>query len=409
MTPDPFPTRVTFAQAQLLLDAVAAQYQLSTERVGLSRALGRVLAADLVADGDLPSFDNSAMDGYAVRWADIDGVSARLQLVGEQFAGLVQAHQIGQGQCVRVTTGAALPKGSDTVVVKEDCRVIGNEVEMRRPRFAGANVRRRAEDVRSGEVVLRHGQMLSPAALSLAAALGCPEIDVHRKPNVALFTTGDELRPPGVSLLPGQIYDSNRVLLQTLLAADGIEPVAWPLLPDDPARIQAALRDAAQSFDVIITCGGVSAGERDYIPGLIEEHGEVYFWKVLMRPGMPLLAGRLGAAHVLCLPGNPVSVFATYLTLGRRFLDALQARGNARPRYFARLSASIEKSHERREFLRGNLSCDAGGQWHVKKNSADGSHRLRAAADSNTLIILPEGAGSWPSGSVVEVLPLEEP
>ena len=403
------PTLISFAEAQALLDEVAGQFQLSSERIGLSRALGRILAQDLIAEVDLPSFDNSAMDGFAFRWRDVQGESARLQLAGEQFAGLAQAREVGQGQCIRVTTGAALPIGSDTVVVKENCTVLGTGVDVRRPTGAGANIRRRGEDVRSGDVVLSRGQVLSPAALSLAAALGLPEIDVHRKPSVALFTTGDELRPPGVVLQPGQVHDSNRILLQTLLAADGFEPVTWPLLPDDPDRMLSALRDAAQSFDVIITCGGVSAGERDYLPGLLAKHGETYFWKVRMRPGMPLLAGRLGAAHLLCLPGNPVSVFATYLTLGRRFLDGLQARGSERARHFARLSIALDKTHERREFLRGKLACDAAGQWHVQKNPADGSHRLRAVADSNALIVVPEGAGHWPAGSVLEVMPLGEP
>ena len=182
--------------------------------------------------------------------------------------------------------------------------------------------------------------------------------------------------------------------------------MAWPLLPDDPARIHAALRDAAFSFDVVITCGGVSVGEKDYLPALLAEHGEIYFWKVRMRPGMPVLAGKLGAAHVLCLPGNPVSVFATYLTLARRFLDGLQARKQPRTRQFARLSAPINKAHERLEFLRGKLDCDESGQLVVERNPADGSHRLRAAAESNTLIVVPEGVADWAAGSVLEVLPL---
>jgi molybdopterin molybdotransferase len=234
------------------------------------------------------------------------------------------------------------------------------------------------------------------------------DLVVHRRPTVAVFTTGDELKSPGMPLAPGELYDSNRVLLQTLLIADGFEPVAWPLLPDDPARIQAALRDAAFSFDVVITCGGVSAGEKDFLPALLAEHGEIYLWKVRMRPGMPVLAGKLGSAHLLCLPGNPVSVFATYLTLARRFLDRLQARKHVRPRSFARLSMPIHKSHDRLEFLRGRLHCDADGQLVVAKNPADGSHRLRAVSESNALIMVPEGAAEWPAGSVLEVLPLTD-
>ncbi len=406
---DDFPTRISFPEAEAILARVAAESELSVERVALSRALGRVLAEDIEAGLELPGFDNSAMDGFALRTGDLrsDGETV-LTLVGEQFAGQAQDLTISRGQCVRVTTGAPIPAGADAVVIKESVDLVGDRLTVRKPVSVGAHVRRAGEDVRVGDTVLSAGQVLSPAALSLAAAIGLHDLPVHRRPTVAVFTTGDELKPPGMPLAPGEIYDSNRVLLQTLLIADGFEPVAWPVLPDDPVRIQAALHDAAFSFDVVITCGGVSAGEKDFLPALLAEHGEIYFWKVRMRPGMPLLAGKLGSAHLLCLPGNPVSVFATYLTLARRFLDGLQARRQPRPRRFARLVLPIRKSHERLEFLRGKLECDANGQLLVAMNPADGSHRLRAVAESNALIVVPEGAGEWPAGSVLEVLLLPE-
>ena len=404
-----YPTGVSFAQAAAILEEVAARAALPAERVALSRALAQVLAEDLVANQDLPGFDNSAMDGFALRAADLrDGAEAYLSLIGEQFAGHAVDTTVGVGQCMRITTGAPLPVGADTVVIKENARLESGQVIVRDALAKGANTRRAGEDVRIGDKVLAAGQVLSPAGLSLAAALGLQDVAVHRRPTVAVFTTGDELRTPGMHLGPGEIYDSNRVLLQTLLLADGYQPVAWPLLPDDPARIHAALRDAAFSFDVVITCGGVSAGEKDHLPALMAEHGDIYFWKVLMRPGMPVLAGRLGEAHLLCLPGNPVSVFATYLTLGRRFLDGLQCRRTPRMRHFARLSSEIKKTHPRLEFLRGKLSCDETGQLVVEKNPADGSHRLRAVAEANALIVVPEGAAQWLQGSVLEVLPLPE-
>jgi molybdopterin molybdotransferase len=273
---------------------------------------------------------------------------------------------------------------------------------------ACANVRRVAEDVRQGECVLTAGSVLTPAMLGLAAAVGTPTLRVACKPTVAVFTTGDELRPPGDSLGAGQIYDSNRVLLQALLAADGYESVAWPTLPDAPARIEAALRDASESFDLVLTCGGVSAGEKDFLPELMARLGEVHFWKVRMRPGMPVLAAAVDRAQFLCLPGNPVSVLATYLVLARRLLDGMQGRAVPRPRLRARLSAPLAKKHDRLEFLRGALHCDDSGQWQVAPNPADGSHRLRAAAQSNALIVVPEGAGEWPAGALLEVLPLGE-
>ncbi len=404
---DSFPQRIGFDEAVAIIDGVAARSRLEAQRVPLARAYQRVLAEDLVASLDLPSFTNSAMDGFAFR-ADgsARGFSTSLDWVGEQFAGTQQALSVDVGQCVRITTGAPLPPGADTVAIKENAQVDGGRVTIPSGIAVGTHVRQAGEDVRRGDTVLKAGQVLSPARISLAAALGQHDLLVARRPTVAIFTTGDELVPPGQPLAPGQIHDSNRSLLQTLLAADGYEPVAWPLLPDDPQRMIAALRDTAFSFDLILTCGGVSAGEKDHVPALLREHGEIHFWKVRMRPGMPLLFGRLDEAHFIGLPGNPVSVFATYLSLTRRLLDGLQGRTEPRPQVRARLDHPVHKAHDRLEFLRGNLYCDEGGQLRVSPNPADGSHRLRAAADSNALIVLPEAAGDWPCDHVVDVLPL---
>jgi molybdopterin molybdotransferase len=400
-----FPSRIGFGDALDILVRVANTAVLPVESVAPAQALGRILAEDVHAVAALPAFDNAAMDGFALRAADLaDGGS--LELAGEQFAGMALPLQAGQGRCIRITTGAVLPQGADAVAMKEDTDVEGSRVRFRTRVVAGQHVRRAGEDVRQGERILVAGDVLAPAALSLAVAVGRDSLRVHRRPTVALFTTGDELRPAGAPLAPGEIHDSNRVLLQALLQAEGYHPVAWPVLPDDPARIAAALGDAAAAFDVVITCGGVSAGEKDHLPAWLAAQGSVHFWKVRMRPGMPLLAGRVGDCQVLCLPGNPVSVFATWLTLGRPFLDALQGRRLPRPRLRACLSLPVHKRHERLEFLRGSLHCDATGRLQVVPNPADGSHRLRAAAEADCLLVLPEGAGAWGEGEVVEVLPL---
>jgi molybdopterin molybdotransferase len=361
-----------------------------------------VLAEDVVATLPLPGFDNSAMDGYALR--STDGIAPR-RLIGEQFAGVAQKHRVEVGQCLRITTGAPMPDGADAVLMKENAQTEGDFVSPTQPIQAGTHVRKKGEDVTDGDCVLEHGIVLNASQLSLAAALGNHDLAVYRKPTVAIFTTGDELRAPGQALAPGEIYDSNRVLLQTLLIAEGYEPVAWPVLPDNPEVIAAALRDAAFSFDVVLTCGGVSAGEKDHLPAFLRNEGQIHFWKVRMRPGMPLLFGKLGDAHFLGLPGNPVSVLATFLTLGRQLLDGLQGRATPRSALRARLSGEISKSHERLEFLRGLMSCDEHGQLLVEPNPADGSHRLRAAAQSNALIVLAEGVGHWNAGSIVDILP----
>ncbi|WP_414637028.1 gephyrin-like molybdotransferase Glp [Arenimonas sp.] len=402
---DSFPTRIAFAEAQAILARVAAERRLEVERQPLSRARGAVLAEDLVAAIPLPGFDNSAMDGFALRAAEANAAGdAGLRLAGEQFAGASRGLVLGAGECTRITTGAPMPAGADAVLAKEDAREVDGRVVAAIPVTPGAHLRRAGEDVAVGDRVLRAGDVLGPARLSLAAALGQDGLAIHRRPTVAVFTTGDELRPPGQPLAPGEIHDSNRVLLQTLLMAEGLEPVAWPVLPDDPERMRIALRDAAFSFDLVITCGGVSAGEKDHLPALLREQGEVYFWKVRMKPGMPVLFGRLGEALVLGLPGNPVSVLATFLTLGRGLIDGLQGRVEPRLPLRAELLTPIVKPHARLEFMRGNLSCSEAGQLQVRPNPAVASHRLRGAADANVLIQLPEGAADYAAGDRVDVL-----
>ena len=328
-----------------------------------------------------------------------------MRLAGEQFAGRALDLQVAAGECIRITTGAPLPDGADTVVVREVVRVDGDRIVIPPGIAAGANIRRAGEDVRKDEHVFAPGLVLTPARVATAASLGIDQLEVSARPTVSVFTTGDELVPPGMPLAPGQIHDSNRELLMGLLRADGLEPTAWPVLPDSPERVAATLLDAASSFDVVITCGAVSAGEKDHIPALLDARGRVHFWKVRMKPGMPLLFGTLDRARFLGLPGNPVSVFATYATLGRRLLDGLQGRTEPRRRFRARLASPIEKPHPRREFLRARLEAGDDGVLVVHPDAATGSHRLRAAAMADALIVVPEGPQSLAAGDVVDVLP----
>lgn len=421
-----FPTRIGFDDARRILADVAASRRLPTERLTLANAHGRVLANDLVATIDQPGFDNSAMDGFALRHTDLVDSVDGLHLIGEQFAGRSQDYAIGPGECVRITTGAPLPAGADTVLIKENARVEGDRVHALSIPTLGQHVRRAGEDVRAGDALLSAGQTLTPSRIALAAGQGIDRLEVVRRPIVAVFTTGDELIEPGLPLRHGELYDSNRSLLMGLLRADGFEPVAWPRLPDDPDAMLSALRHAGHAFDVVVTCGGVSAGEKDHLPALLQREGRVHFWKVRMKPGMPVLFAEsapespenalrsgeypsgsrkpLGEALFLCLPGNPVSVLATYLTLGRTLLDGLQGRAEPRTRLRARLRSAWRKRHERLEFLRGRLDGDESGQLWVEPNPADGSHRMRAAADSDALIVLGEGEMMLDAGTAVDVL-----
>lgn len=400
-----FPTRIAYQEAVAIMRGRASERRLDSELLALKRVDGRVLAQDIVAPIDLPAFDNSRMDGFALRHADLRGqADTELLIAGEQFAGPLIDLVLSPGECVRITTGAPIPASADTVVIKEDVHERDGKIEVPPGIQRGDDIRRAGEDVRSGQPLLEAGTMLTPARTSLAAALGIAELTVSKRPTVAVFTTGDELIEPGLPLMPGQVYNSNRELLMGLLRKEGLEPVAWPTLPDDPSRIETALRDAAAAFDVVITCGGVSAGEKDHLPSLLAEHGAIHFWKVRMKPGMPVLFGQMDQALFVGLPGNPVSVLATFLALVRPLLDGLQGRVEPRSRVFARLSTAWDKQHERLEFLRGRLQSRENGVLEVHPNAADASHRLRAAADSDALIIMGEGMHHFEPGSVVEVL-----
>ena len=403
-----FPTRISYAEAASIIASTAASRRLPVERCALQRAHGRVLAADVTATIAQPPFDNAAMDGFALRHADLaaEGESV-LTLAGEQFAGTADQPPLQPGQCVRITTGAPMPPGADTVVMKENTRLDGDHVHVLSPTTAGRHVRLAGEDTAPGDLLLRAGDVLTPSRIALCAMQGLAELEVRRPPTVAVFATGDELVEPGMALGPGQIYNSNRELLMGLLREAGLEPVAWPTLADDPAHVQSSLRHAGDAFDLVITCGGVSAGEKDHLPELMQSQGRVLFWKARLKPGMPVLfaeGGRLGDALFLCLPGNPVSVLATWLALGRPLVDALQARA-PRPKLHARLATDWSKRNERLEFLRGRLIRGEDGTLAVEPNPADGSNRMRAAADSDALLVLEEGAREYASGSVVEVIP----
>src|SRR5690625_4829186 len=403
-----FPTRISYAEAAAIIASTAAARRLPVERCALQRAHGRILATDLTATIAQPPFDNSAMDGFALRHADLaaEGETV-LALAGEQFAGTADQPAIGPGQCVRITTGAPMPTDADTVVMKENTRVDGNRVHVLGPTTRGRHVRLAGEDTAPGERLLQAGDVLTPSRIALCAMQGLAELDVRRPPTVAVFSTGDELVEPGMSLGPGQIYNSNRELLMGLLRAEGLEPVAWPTLADDRAHVESSLRHAGNAFDLVITCGGVSAGEKDHLPELMQTQGRVLFWKSRLKPGMPVLfaeGGGLGEALFLCLPGNPVSVLATWLALGRPLVDALQARP-PRPKLFARLATAWSKRHERLEFLRGRLVRGEDGVLSVEPNPADGSNRMHAAADSDALLVLEEGPREYAAGTAVEVIP----
>jgi len=402
-----FATGLGVADAQKRIVEIAAGRKLPAETVALGAALGRVLAADIAAPFDVPGFANSAMDGFAVRGADLPASGEKsFRLIGEIFAGGGEAPQVTADACVRITTGAPLPRGADTVVMKENTHNEGECVFIAAGTASGANVRPAGEDFRAGDAALARGMRLTPARLGAIASFGFASVEVARRPRAVLLTTGDELVAPGQVLGYGQIHDSNRFSLGSLLDQHGIELIRHERLRDDPAALRDALRRAGDDADLTISSGGVSAGEADYLPRLVAEIGKVYFWKVRMKPGMPFLCGCVGNTLVCALPGNPVSGIATFLTLVKPALDALQGATEVPKMLHARLKTPIHKQHTRAEFQRARLQCDESGVLWATSLKQQGSGMLRGVAEADALIVLPEAARDYAAGEVLAVLPL---
>ena len=402
-----FPIGLSVDDACARIVAVAAQHKLAPESVALESALGRVLACNVVAPFDVPGFANSAMDGFAVRGADLPTAGEKaFRLIGEIFAGGGEAPEVTAQACIRITTGAPVPQGADTVVMKENARVEGDSVSITAGTEAGANVRPAGEDYAGGDEALFAGMRLTPARLGALASFGFDTVEVTHRARAVLLTTGDELIAPGLKLGFGQIHDSNRYSLGAMLEQAGVVLLRHERLRDDPAALRDALDRAGHEADLVISSGGVSAGEADYLPRLIAEIGTVHFWKVRIKPGMPFLCGHVGKALVCALPGNPVSGIAIFLTLVRPALDAMTGAQTAGIRLYARLAHAIHKRHSRTEFLRARIECDASGVLWASSLRQQGSGMLRGVAEADALIVVPESVERCAIGSVIEVLPL---
>ena len=403
----PFPTGLSVEEARARIVAVASGHRLQAESVDLDAAFGRVLAEDVTAPHDVPPFANSAMDGFAVRAADLSASgSVTLRLAGQILAGGSEAPDVVEGTCVRITTGAALPRGADTVVMKENAHEEGGAVHIQPGTPKGANVRPAGEDYRKGDRALESGMRLTPARVAALASFGRTQARVAAMPRAVLLTTGDELVPAGTSLRDGQIHDSNRYSLGGLLEQHGVVLARHERVRDDPRDLRAALLRAEAQADIIVSSGGVSAGAADYLPGVLAEIGEVYFWKVRIKPGMPFLFGRVGRALSFALPGNPVSGIATFLALVRPAVNTMTGAAGPAATLRARLRQPLHKRHARAEFQRAALECDAEGVLWATVLAKQGSGMLRGVADADALIIVPAGEQNFDTGHVVSVLPL---
>jgi molybdopterin molybdotransferase len=371
-----------------------------------------VLAIDVISPIAVPGHDNSAMDGYAVRFADLKAdAETVLKRVGESFAGKPWAGAIGAGECVRIFTGGVMPQGADSVVMQERASEDKSGVRVAPGALARAGTNRRfaGEDLKAGQLVFRAGQRVNPAELGMIASLGIGEVGVYRKLRVAFFSTGDELKSIGTPLAAGEIYDSNRYTLHGMLTRLGCEVLDMGVVEDEPKKLESAFSTAAQSADVVITSGGVSVGEADYVKQLLDKLGEVLFWKIAMKPGRPLAYGKLGGAHFFGLPGNPVSVMVTFYQFARDALLRLMGADPVEPipTFQAACAAKLKKMPGRTEFQRGILSRAADGSLTVRPTGEQGSGILKSMSDANCFIILGDRTGNVEPGSMVEVQLLE--
>ena len=406
------PNAMSVAQARLFIKQFLSPV-IETETVPTMQALGRVLATDIVSPHNVPNHNNSAMDGYAFKYS----VGAKIiKIVGSAFAGKPFDGYLQPSECVKIMTGAAIPKGADTVVMQEKIVIKSECITLLEAPLKGANVRLMGEDLSIGQLVLQKGHMMRPADLGLVASLGIGQLQVYRPLKVAFFSTGDELIGVGNTLKSGQIYDSNRYTIFGMLSRLNVQISDLGVVPDDITLLETTLLKAASENDVVITSGGVSVGEADFMKSLLAKHGEVLFWKINMKPGRPLAYGKLAisqfssdakSAHYFGLPGNPVSAMVTFYQFVREALICLMgSTAKPLPLFNVLCTEPIKKATGRTEFQRGILFDDA-GIWKVKPLPNQGSGVLSSMSAANCFIVLHDQVGDLNAGDMVQVQLLE--
>jgi molybdopterin molybdotransferase len=395
---------VAEALARVLADAAP----LAAETVALAEAHGRVLAGDLAATRTQPPQAVSAMDGYAVRAADVARAPARLTLVGEVAAGRPFAGAVGAGQAARIFTGGVVPDGADTVVIQEITARDGDVVVVEKPTDAGRNVRRAGLDFVAGQVLLRRGERLNDRALALAAAMNHPLLSVHRRPQVAVLATGDELVPPGRVPGPGEIVYSNGFALMALATSEGAGVIDLGIAPDRLEDTIAAVRRARQSgADVLVTSGGASVGEYDLVQRALAAEGlDLSFWKVALRPGRPMMHGRLGAMQVLGLPGNPVSAYVCAVLFLVPLIRTLTGRADSPDTESAVLGKDLRENDERADYLRAELRREPDGTLVATPFAIQDSSMLVPLARAQCLVIREPFAPAARAGAPCRILRL---
>jgi molybdopterin molybdotransferase len=379
----------------------------STEKVSLTNALGRVLAEPVYSPINIPHDRNAAMDGYAFASEDrVDGQAFTLVLAGTSWAGRPFQGQLQAGQCVRIFTGAVVPKEADSVVMQEQVQVEGQTIHFPADTRARQNIREIGEDVRQGVCLIAEPKKLTAVDLGLLASAGIGEVTVTRRLKIAYFSTGDELTPINQPLAPGKIYDSNRAMLGGLLTDPGYSVVDLGVIPDNRQLLEDSFIEASKNHDVIITTGGASVGEADYVKEILQKSGEVNFWKIAIKPGKPLAFGRIGDCYFFGLPGNPVAVVVTFQQIVAPALRQLSGAPFVKPLRFAAICTSaLKKAPGRQEFQRGILSQNEHGEFFVASAGRQGSNILSSMSQSGCYIVLPAECSSVQAGEKVTVEP----
>jgi molybdopterin molybdotransferase len=379
------------------------------EEVALVEADGRVLARDIAAPIDLPPFDNSAVDGYAVRFDDLErGGETLLPVVGRVAAGSSLAGAAAKRTAARIFTGAPMPKGLDTVFMQEDVRVAGEGVVLPAGLKRGANRRLAGEDLARGAPALALGRRLSPPDIALLAALGLATVPARAPLRVAVFSTGDEVVSPGEPLGPAKLYDANRFMLQAMLRRLGCRPTDLGILADEPRSLTDALTRAAADHDLILTSGGVSTGEEDHVKAAVEAAGALTFWRIGIKPGRPVAMGVVAGTPFIGLPGNPVAVFVTFATVARAVIARLSGESYTPPRTFPVASGFAYKKKEgRREYVRVRLEAGPDGRLTARKHPREGAGVITSLTQSDGLVELPEPVTRIEPGDVLRFLPYD--
>lgn len=377
------------------------------EVVAIRDALNRVLAEDVISNINVPPYENSAMDGYALNAQDLPiSGEATLKLAGKSFAGIPFNGTVKKGECVRIMTGAQMANGTDTVIMQEQVKVSEDTVTIQTGHCKGENVRHIGEDITSGDVVLKTGKQIFPAELGLLASLGVAKVAVTKKIRVAFFSTGDELRNVDETLEEGQIFDSNRYTIFGMLKQLGVELIDMGIFPDDRMAIEGAFKQAAQQADAIITSGGVSVGEADYVKETLDKLGKVDFWKIAMKPGKPLAFGFVDESVFFGLPGNPVSVMATFYQFALPTLKTMMGLTHVKPPVVkVPCKTNLRKQPGRTDFQRGILQTNDQGELVVESIGMQASHVLSGMSKANCFIILPADWGNVEAGTAVDVQP----